>query len=251
MTVFCTMQNKNLIQTEGFFQNPLFFRTYICYDKSGYVCTKNLSGGISVKKTRISTRRQSEILQYIKDFLVEKGYPPSVREIGTAVGLKSSSTVHRYLAMLEENGAIRRDATKPRAIDIMGENPWGRTIPVPLVGVVTAGEPILAEQNVEDVFSFPRGLIGTAEDVFMLRIQGDSMINVGIFDGDFVLVRQQPTANNGEIVVALVDGESATVKRFFREKNCIRLQPENDSMEPFYETDVQILGKVIGLYRHI
>jgi len=116
---------------------------------------------------------------------------------------------------------------------------------------VTAGEPILAEQNVEDVFSFPRGLIGTAEDVFMLRIQGDSMINVGIFDGDFVLVRQQPTANNGEIVVALVDGESATVKRFFREKNCIRLQPENDSMEPFYETDVQILGKVIGLYRHI
>ena len=182
---------------------------------------------------------------------MEKGYPPSVREIGTAVGLKSSSTVHRYLSMLEENGMIRRDATKPRAIDIMGENPWGRTIPVPLVGVVTAGEPILAEQNVEDVFSFPRGLLGTAEDVFMLRIQGDSMINVGIFDGDFVLVRQQPTANNGDIVVALVNGESATVKRFFREKTCIRLQPENDAMEPFYETDVQILGKVIGLYRNI
>ena len=176
----------------------------------------NLSGGITVKKTRISTRRQSEILEYIKEFLVEKGYPPSVREIGTAVGLKSSSTVHRYLSMLEENGMIRRDATKPRAIDSMGENPRGRTIPV-----------------------------------FMLRIQGDSMINVGIFDGDFVLVRQQPTANNGDIVVALVNGESATVKRFFREKTCIRLQPENDSMEPFYETDVQILGKVIGLYRNI
>ena len=120
----------------------------MCYDKSGYVCTKNLSGGITVKKTRISTRRQSEILQYIKDFLVEKGYPPSVREIGSAVGLKSSSTVHRYLSMLEENGAIRRDATKPRAIDIMGENPWGRTIPVPLVGVVTAGEPIPATLNI-------------------------------------------------------------------------------------------------------
>ena len=116
---------------------------------------------------------------------------------------------------------------------------------------MTAGEPILAEQNVEEVFSFPRALLGTSEDVFMLRIQGDSMINVGIFDGDFVLVRQQPTANNGDIVVALIDGESATVKRFFREKTCIRLQPENDSMEPFYETDVQILGKVIGLYRHI
>ena len=229
---------------------PLFFRTYICYDINNSMYA-NLSGGITVRKTRISTRRQSEILDYIKEFLVEKGYPPSVREIGTAVGLKSSSTVHRYLSMLEENGMIRRDATKPRAIDIMGENPWGRTIPVPLVGVVTAGEPILAEQNVEDVFSFPRGLLGTAEDVFMLRIQGDSMINVGIFDGDFVLVRQQPTANNGDIVVALVNGESATVKRFFREKTCIRLQPENDSMEPFYETDVQILGKVIGLYRNI
>jgi len=174
-----------------------------------------------------------------------------VREIGTAVGLKSSSTVHRYLAMLEENGAIRRDATKPRAIDIMGENPWGRTIPIPLVGTVTAGGPILGGQDVEEIFSFPRALIGTAEDVFMLRIQGDSMINVGIFDGDFVLVRQQPTANNGDIVVALIDGETATVKRFYREKTCIRLQPENDSMEPFYETDVQIMGKVIGLYRHI
>ena len=211
----------------------------------------SLQGGMAVKKTRISTRRQSEILQYIKDFLVDKGYPPSVREIGTAVGLKSSSTVHRYLAMLEENGAIRRDATKPRAIDIMGENPWGRTIPIPLVGTVTAGEPILAEQNVEEIFSFPRSLIGTSEDVFMLRIQGDSMINVGIFDGDFVFVRQQPTANNGDIVVALIDGETATVKRFYREKTCIRLQPENDSMEPFYETDVQIMGKVIGLYRHV
>ena len=168
-----------------------------------------------------------------------------------AVGLKSSSTVHRYLAMLEDNGAIRRDPTKPRTIDIMGENPWGRTIPVPLVGIVTAGEPILAEQNVEEVFSFPRALLGTSEDVFMLRVQGESMINVGIFDGDYVLVRQQPTADNGDIVVALIDGETATVKRFFREKDCIRLQPENDFMEPFYEKDVSILGKVIGLYRHM
>ena len=210
-----------------------------------------LLGGVIVKKTRISTRRQSEILQYIKDFLIDNGYPPSVREIGMAVGLKSSSTVHRYLAMLEDNGAIRRNPTKPRAIDIMGENPWGRTTPVPLVGTVTAGEPILAEQNVEEVFSFPRALLGTSEEVFMLRVQGDSMINVGIFDGDYVLVRQQPTADNGDIVVALIDGETATVKRFFREKDCIRLQPENDFMEPFYETDVSILGKVIGLYRHI
>lgn len=182
---------------------------------------------------------------------MEKGYPPSVREIGKAVGLKSSSTVHGYLARLEEAGLIKRDPTKPRAIDILDEKPWDKTVKVPLVGAVTAGVPILAEENIEDVFSFPQGLIGTRDDAFMLRVQGESMINAGIFDGDYILVRQQDTANDNDIVVALVNDNTATVKRFFREKDCIRLQPENDTMEPFYEKNVAILGKVIGVYRQM
>jgi len=198
-----------------------------------------------------SAERQKKIFEYIKEFLIEKGYPPSVREIGKAVGLKSSSTVHGYLAKLEESGLIKRDPTKPRAIDLLEDKPWDKTVTIPLVGTVTAGVPILAEENIQDVFSFPQGLLGTSEKSFMLRVQGESMINAGIFDGDYILVRQQSTARDNDIVVALVNDEAATVKRFFKEKDCIRLQPENDSMEPFFEKNVSILGKVIGVYRQM
>lgn len=204
-----------------------------------------------MRHNRHASERQQEIFQYIKEFLLEKGYPPSVREIGNAVGLKSSSTVHGYLEKLESSGLIKRDPTKPRAIDILDEKPWGKNTPVPLVGTVTAGVPILAEENIEEIFSFPQGLIGTQDKTFMLKVQGDSMINAGIYDGDFILVRQQDDARDGEIVVALVNDDTATVKRFFREKNCIRLQPENDTMEPFYEENVTVLGRVIGVYRQL
>lgn len=202
-----------------------------------------------MRRTHTSDDRQKEIYQYIKECLREKGYPPSVREIGQAIGLKSSSTVHGYLARLEASGLIKRDPTKPRAIGILEENPWERNVNVPLIGTVTAGEPILAEEHIQDVYSFPQGLLGTQEQSFMLRVKGESMINAGIQDGDFVLVKQQDAADDGDIVVALIDQENATVKRFFREKDCIRLQPENDTMKPFYEKDVQILGLVIGIYR--
>lgn len=204
-----------------------------------------------MRKTQTSSERQKEIFQYIKAFLLEKGYPPSVREIGKAVGLKSSSTVHGYLSRLEENGLIKRDPTKPRAIDILDEKPWGKNVAVPLVGTVTAGTPILAEQNVQEVFSFPQSLIGSADKTFMLKVSGESMIQAGIFDGDYVMVKQQDTARDGEIIVALVDKEGATVKRIYHEKDCIRLQPENDAMKPFYEKNVNILGKVIGVYRQM
>ncbi len=204
-----------------------------------------------MRKSQGPNDRQKNILKFIKAFLMDKGYPPSVREIGQAVGLKSSSTVHGYLAKLEEYGFIKRDPTKPRAIDILEEKPWERTVAVPLVGAVTAGMPILAEENIQDVFSFPQGLLGTQDKTFMLRVQGESMINAGIFNDDYILVREQDTANDGDIVVALIDQENATVKRFFREKNRIRLQPENDTMQPFYETNVSVLGKVIGIYRQM
>ena len=203
-----------------------------------------------MRKTQTSSERQKEIFQYIKSFLLEKGYPPSVREIGKAVGLKSSSTVHGYLSRLEENGMIKRDPTKPRAIDILDEKPWGKNVAVPLVGTVTAGMPIFAEDNVQDVYSFPQNLLGTADKTFMLKVSGESMINAGIYDGDFVMVRQQDSANDGDIVVALVDKEGATVKRIYREKDCFRLQPENDTMDPIIVPDVSILGKVVGLYRN-
>lgn len=204
-----------------------------------------------MRKSQVPNERQKSILKFLKDFLMEKGYPPSVREIGKAVGLKSSSTVHGYLAKLEEHGYIKRDPTKPRAIDLLEEKPWERTVPVPLVGNVTAGMPILAEENIQDIFAFPQGLLGTQDKTFMLRVQGESMINAGIFDGDYILVREQATALDGDIVVALIDHESATVKRFFKEPTRIRLQPENDTMQPFYETAVTILGKVIGIYRQM
>ena len=203
------------------------------------------------RKNKTAPERCAEIYKYIKDFLKMKGYPPSVREIGEKVGLSSSSTVHSYLHMLEADGKIHRDPTKPRAIEIIGENPWENMLRVPLVGKVAAGIPITAEENIEEVFNVPASLLGTQDDTFMLRVQGESMINAGIYDGDYIFVKEQNTARNGEIVVALVENEEATVKRIFFEKNRVKLQPENDTMKPFYEKNVAVLGKVIGVYRHM
>ncbi|MBO5515943.1 MAG: transcriptional repressor LexA [Schwartzia sp.] len=203
------------------------------------------------RKNKTAPERCAEIYKYIKDFLKMKGYPPSVREIGEKVGLSSSSTVHSYLHMLEADGKIHRDPTKPRAIEIIGENPWENMLRVPLVGKVAAGIPITAEENIEEVFNVPASLLGTQDDTFMLRVQGESMINAGIYDGDYIFVKEQNTARNGEIVVALVENEEATVKRIFFEKNRVKLQPENDTMKPFYEKNVAVLGKVIGVYRQM
>lgn len=207
--------------------------------------------------TKEISARQLEILNFIKSELRSKGYPPSVREIGDAVGLSSSSTVHGHLNQLEKKGYIRRDPTKPRAIEVVGMdnvfegiNSSKKIINIPIVGQVAAGSPILAEENIEEVLPLPWELV-RSENVFMLHVKGESMINAGILDGDLVLVRQQKTARNGEIIVALVGENEATVKRFFLEKDCIRLQPENDLLEPIYTRDAQIIGKVIGVYRQI
>lgn len=201
------------------------------------------------------TERQQQVLDFIKEQVKEKGYPPSVREIGAAVGLRSSSTVHGHLRRLERKGYIRRDPTKPRAIEILNNEEMAESqimkdlIAVPIVGNVTAGQPILAVENVEDYFPLPRDF-ASDEATFMLRIQGDSMIEAGILDGDYVVVRQQPDAINGDIIVALLENE-ATVKRFFKEPDHIRLQPENPVYEPIITTDVHILGKVIGVLRRL
>ena len=195
--------------------------------------------------------KQKLIFDYIKENLRAKGYPPSVREIGQAVGLRSSSTVHGYLTKLESMGYIKRDPTKPRAIDVLDEAPWRNKvmIPVPLVGTVTAGQPILAIENIEETYPLPADLVGSDDNVFMLTVKGESMINAGILNSDYILVRKQQNASNGDIVVALSDDEEATVKRFYKESNRYRLQPENDSMEPIYAENVSIIGKVIGLLR--
>lgn len=196
------------------------------------------------------TRRQEEILNFIKSEVQKRGYPPSVREIGKAVGLSSSSTVHAHLSQLEKKGYIRRDPTKPRAIELLEENFFFAsrdTSPVPVVGNVTAGQPILAEENIIEYFPLPKDFV-KEDSIFMLSVEGDSMINAGILDGDYIAVRQQSTAVNGDIVVALMDDE-ATVKRFYKENDRIRLQPENDYYEPLILTHVNILGKVIGLFR--
>ncbi len=196
------------------------------------------------------TPRQRKILDVIKDQVFRKGYPPSVREIGDAVGLASSSTVHAHLETLERQGFIRRDPTKPRAIELLDAAvPNRELVQVPLVGRVTAGQPILAVENIEDYFPVSRELL-TKEDAFMLRVSGDSMINAGILDGDYVFVHPQSYASNGEIVVALI-GDEATVKRFFRENGHVRLQAENPAYDPIITTDVSILGKVVGVYRQI
>lgn len=201
------------------------------------------------------SNRQQAILDFIKQEVRTKGYPPSVREIGEAVGLASSSTVHGHLDRLEKKGLIRRDATKPRAIEITDGSEDMNVFPesvarVPLVGKVTAGVPILATENIEDYFPLPAHMVGDST-VFMLSIAGDSMIEAGIHNGDYVIVRKQSTANNGDIVVAMTEDDEATVKRFFKEADHIRLQPENPAMEPIRLRNVQILGKVIGLYREI
>jgi repressor LexA len=205
--------------------------------------------------TKLS-KRQQDILDFIKSEVKQKGYPPSVREIGEAVGLASSSTVHGHLSRLETKGLIRRDPTKPRAIEILDidENPAVpkvKVINVPLIGKVTAGQPITAIENVEEYFPLPENLAASDEHVFMLEVMGESMIEVGILDGDYVIVRQQITANNGDIVVAMTEENEATVKRFFKEKDFFRLQPENSSMEPIILQNVSILGKVIGVYRQM
>ena len=196
------------------------------------------------------TAKQQEILEYIKETILKKGYPPAVREICEAVHLKSTSSVHSHLESLERNGYIRRDPTKPRAIEIL-DDMFGLTrrelVQVPLVGTVAAGQPILAEENIEDYFPIPADMLPNA-DTFMLRVKGDSMINAGIFNGDQVIVERTPTARDGEIVVALVE-DSATVKRFYKEDGYYRLQPENDSMDPIIVSEAEILGKVIGLFR--
>ena len=197
------------------------------------------------------TSKQTEILEYIKECILKKGYPPAVREICAAVHLNSTSSVHSHLETLEKNGYIRRDPTKPRAIEILDDS-FGLTrremVNVPIIGTVAAGQPILAQENIENYFPIPSEYMPN-EQSFMLRVKGESMINAGILNGDCVLVRQQPTAGNGDIVVALID-DSATVKTFYREDGHIRLQPENDTMDPIIvEGDVQILGKVFGVFR--
>ena len=196
------------------------------------------------------TKKQTEILEYIKTQILNKGYPPSVRDICQAVDLKSTSSVHAHLETLEKNGYIRRDPTKPRAIEIIDDNfnlTRREVVNVPLVGRVAAGEPILAVENVESYFPIPAEYMPN-EDVFMLTVKGESMINMGIYDGDNIIVSKCSSARNGEVVVALVD-DSATVKRFYKEDGHIRLQPENDYMDPIIVPDCEILGKVIGLVR--
>lgn len=200
------------------------------------------------------SKRQEDILAFIKEEVRAKGYPPSVREIGEAVGLASSSTVHGHLARLEQKGFIRRDPTKPRAIEILEPEDSiqkQHVIHVPLVGKVTAGSPITAIENIEEYFPLP-DTYGTSEDqLFMLEIMGESMIEAGILDGDLVIVKQKSTADNGDIVVAMTEEDEATVKRFFKEKNHFRLQPENSTMEPIIVDQVSILGQVVGLYRRV
>ncbi|WP_293814162.1 transcriptional repressor LexA [uncultured Parolsenella sp.] len=209
------------------------------------------------------TKRQQQAFDFICTFTAAHGYPPSVREIGTAIGLSSPSTVHSHLHKLEEAGYIKRDPNKPRTIEIcedaktrakqspklvdVKQDVNTNTVTLPLVGRVAAGLPILAEQNVEEVMTLPTNVVGDSSS-FILRVRGESMINAGIFDGDYIVVREQHDAHNGEIVVALIE-DSATVKTFYREKDRIRLQPENDTMEPIYAINPTILGRVTGLFR--
>jgi repressor LexA len=197
------------------------------------------------------TKRQQEIFDYIKRYAAEHGYPPTVRDIGKAIGLNSSSTVHAHLANLEKIGLLRRDPTKPRAIEVLVDKARQVVAPsgLPLVGQVAAGQPLLAEENIEDYVDMP-GIAGGDDGGYVLRVKGDSMKDAGILEGDYVVVRPQETAKNGEIVVALV-GEEATVKRFFRESDHVRLQPENTAMDPIRTRDVQLLGRVVGVCRRV
>lgn len=201
------------------------------------------------------TRRQQQILDFIRSEIHRKGFPPSVREIGEAVNLSSSSTVHSHLAALEKKGFIRRDPSKPRALEVLDYRDSERGVDyeqiraVPIVGQVAAGAPLLAAENLEGTMTLPAEVAD--ESAFILKVRGESMIEAGIFDGDFVVVRQQNTANNGDIVVALIGDEEATVKTFYREPDRIRLQPENATMEPIYSRDVTVMGKVVALFRRL
>ena len=197
------------------------------------------------------TAKQSEILEYIKSEILQKGYPPAVREICEAVHLKSTSSVHSHLETLEKNGYIRRDPTKPRAIEICDDSfqmVRTETVSLPVVGTVAAGIPILATENITHYFPVPADMVPRGEPSFVLKIKGDSMVNAGIFDGDQIFVQTCNTAYNGDMVVALID-DSATVKTFYKEDGHIRLQPENDTMDPIIVPDCQILGKVFGVFR--
>ena len=196
------------------------------------------------------SKKQQEILEYIKSQILERGFPPAVREICEAVNLKSTSSVHSHLETLEKNGYIRRDPTKPRTIEILDDNfnlTRREMVNVPIIGQVAAGQPILAEQNIEDYFPIPVERMPNKQ-TFLLKVKGESMINAGILDGDLVLVQEEKTASNGDMVVALID-DGATVKTFYKEEGVIRLQPENDFMDPIIVQDVSILGKVIGVMR--
>jgi repressor LexA len=196
-----------------------------------------------------SKDKQSEIYKFLLTFTESKGYPPSVREICEAVSLKSTSTVHGHLKRLEKKGLIKRDPTKPRALEIIELNAAKREmLNIPIVGKVTAGVPILATENIEDTFSIPIDFIKHDRELFVLKVSGESMINIGVRDGDLAIIEQSDSASNGDVVVALIDDE-ATIKRFFKEKNHIRLQPENDTMDPIIVNSCSILGKLVGLFR--
>jgi repressor LexA len=209
-----------------------------------------------LRRARMLTGRQQEIWDFLVDYVDRHGYPPTVREIGQAIGLASPSTVHAHLANLERAGLLKRDPTKPRALELTGREQRGAAVEesraLPLVGEIAAGGPLLAEENIEDYMTVPEQLERGGAD-FLLRVKGDSMVNAGILDGDIVVVRRQQTAQNGDIVVALAGldeaADEATVKRFFREDGRVRLQPENDALEPIYASHVQILGKVVGVFR--
>ena len=196
------------------------------------------------------TKRQKEIFDYIKRYVRKYGYPPTVREIGKAIGLHSPSTVHAHLAKLEKSGLVRRDPTKPRAIELLVDKVKRARGGVPLVGSVAAGEPILAEENIEDYLQVPSVIGGDNDDDYILQVRGDSMRDAGILEGDFVVVRPAEDASNGEIVVALIEDE-ATVKRYFKERNGVRLQPENPAYEPIRTRDATVLGKVVGVFRKV
>lgn len=199
------------------------------------------------------TTREKNILDFIRSKIWQDGFPPTVREICTAVGLRSTSTVHGYLSRLEEMGMIKKDPASSRAIEVVDDYSWRKKkmIPMPMVGAVRAGDPIIADEHIESVYPLPAELVGNDSNCFILVVRGDSMINAGIEEGDYLIVAEQETARNGDIVVALVDNDDATVKRFYREADHIRLQPENDDYEPIISRNVKIRGRVIGLYRHL
>lgn len=193
--------------------------------------------------------KQTEIYEFMKNYVLDKGYPPSVREICEAVGLKSTSTVHGHLERLEKKGLIKRDPTKPRAIELIKDSVTKREIiDIPVIGKVTAGQPILAVENIEDTFSLPLNYVKSNNDLFILNVSGESMIEAGIFDGDLAIIEKINAVDNGEIVVALIENE-ATLKRFFKEKDHIRLQPENSTMAPIIVKDCQVIGRLVGIYR--